>query len=343
MHNRRIQLWIAAGCLCASAVAGVPAIAAGAGGSAPAVTTNAATNVNSSGATLNGSVNPNGEQTSYAFDYGTSTAYGQETPFTSAGSGSASMAESAALSGLTPGTTYHYRIVANNATGKSLGVDETFTTPTPAPSAPAPTASTGPASQLSTTAVRVNGTLNAKGQSTTYYFQYGPTTAYGLQTPSAGVGSGTSNVAVHATLGGLTQASAYHYRLVAQSAGGTTYGADQTVLVGPTQSHVAFMGRMGFVSPGAIIGVEAGCFGGATPCTGHVTMTAQHGGALLGQRNFYIAPNSGGFQNIGLDDTGKQLLKENSVWHLLPVTVTITTTQGQTTTQTMTLARWVWH
>lgn len=343
MRKRRIQLWIASGCICAGAIAGIPAIATGAGGTAPAVTTSAATNVNSSGATLTGSVNPDGEQTSYAFDYGTSSTYGQETPFTSAGAGSASEPASAALSGLTPGTTYHFRIVANSAAGTSVGGDETFTTPTPTPSTPAPAVTTGPASQRSTTSVHVNGTLDAHGQSTTYYFQYGPTTAYGLQTPPSSAGSGTSNVAVAATLSGLTQATAYHYRLVAQSAGGTTYGGDQTVLVGPTQSHVAFMGRMGFVSPGAIIGVEAGCFGGATPCTGHVTMTAQSGGALLGQRNFYIAPNSGGFQNIGINAIGKQLLTHNSVWRLLPVTVKVTTTAGQTTTQTMTLARWVWH
>ena len=95
------------------------------------------------------------------------------------------------------------------------------------------------------------------------------------------------------------------------------------------------------MSPGGIIGVEAGCFGGQTPCAGHVTMT--HDGAVIGQRNFNIPPNSGGFQNLALSARGKQLLKGSGVFHLLAVTVSVTTTAGQRTAQVMHLARWVWH
>jgi hypothetical protein len=103
------------------------------------------------------------------------------------------------------------------------------------------------------------------------------------------------------------------------------------------------MGHMGFVSPGGIIGVEAGCFGGVTPCQGHVSMSAVDGGQLLGERNFYIAPKAGGFQNLEINSTGKQMLRNNGVWHLLQVNVVVTTTTGQRTSQTMTLARWIWH
>ena len=101
------------------------------------------------------------------------------------------------------------------------------------------------------------------------------------------------------------------------------------------------MGRMGFVSPGGIIGVEAGCFGGTTTCNGHVTMS--HNGVVIGQRNFSIAPSSGGFQNIGLSSFGKSLLRFNRVFALLKVSVNVTTTTGQRTQQVMALARWVWH
>ena len=343
MRKSRIRLWLASGCVCAAAIAAIPTIADGASGSPPAVTSAAATNVTSGGATLNGNVNPNGQDSSYAFDWGTTSGYGHETPFASAGTGTTAQPVSAAIASLSPSTTYHFRVIAKSAAGTSTGDDESFTTSTAKPTIPAPSASTGAASQLTNTSVRVNGSLNPKGQATTYYFQYGTTTGYGLQTRPVDAGSGTATEAVHAVLGALTPKTTYHYRLVAEDAGGPAYGADHSVAVGPAQAHVAFMGHMGFVSPGGIIGVEAGCFAGATACQGHVTMTAVHGGAVLGQRNFYISAGTGGFQNVGINATGKQLLKQNGVWHLLQVNVHVTTTAGQSLSQTMTLARWTWH
>jgi len=107
------------------------AIAAHTGGAtqqAPEATTNAASNVTSSGATLNGSVNPRGAATTYKFDYGTSTSYGNSTTAASAGSGTSAVNKSANLSGLAASTTYHYRIKATNSTGTSFGADKTFTT-----------------------------------------------------------------------------------------------------------------------------------------------------------------------------------------------------------------------
>jgi hypothetical protein len=133
--------------------------------------------VNSSGATLNANVNPNGEDTTYAFDWGTSTSYGHETSFTSAGSGSTAKTVSAALAALSPSTTYHFRVIAKNAGGTTTGNDASFTTTAPKPSTPAPSASTGSAGQISDTAVRVNGSVNPHGQATTYFFQYGTSSA----------------------------------------------------------------------------------------------------------------------------------------------------------------------
>jgi hypothetical protein len=99
-------------------------------GQAPAVTTNAASAVTSSGATVGGSVNPEGQSTTYRFDYGTSTSYGSSVPSPagSAGSGTSAVTESASLTGLRPGTVYHYRIEATNAAGTTFGADKTFTT-----------------------------------------------------------------------------------------------------------------------------------------------------------------------------------------------------------------------
>lgn len=98
------------------------------GGTAPTVTTTAATGITSTAATLNGTVNPNGQSTTYYFQYGTTTAYGTNTTSTSAGSGSTSVAVSANLSGLAPSTTYHFRLVATNASGTTNGLDQSFTT-----------------------------------------------------------------------------------------------------------------------------------------------------------------------------------------------------------------------
>ncbi|HEX8770595.1 MAG TPA: hypothetical protein VF711_07500, partial [Acidimicrobiales bacterium] len=78
-------------------------------------------------ATLEGGVDPKGNAATWHFEYGTTDAYGQ-----TAGSGTVSPgtngAVSADIAGLTPGTTYHYRLVASNAGGTAESIDRTFTT-----------------------------------------------------------------------------------------------------------------------------------------------------------------------------------------------------------------------
>jgi hypothetical protein len=80
-------------------------------------------------ATLRGTVNPDGTEVSECkFEYGTSTSYGQSAPCSSApGSGLSPAAVSAAITGLTNKTTYHFRITATNAGGSGKGSDQTFT------------------------------------------------------------------------------------------------------------------------------------------------------------------------------------------------------------------------
>ena len=90
-----------------------------------------------------------------------------------------------------------------------------------------PVATTGGATALGAGAAKVEGSLNGHSQPTTYRVDYGPTTAYGAS--SAGdAGSGSSNVPVSVTLGGLSPNTIYHYRLVAINGTDTAAGADAT-------------------------------------------------------------------------------------------------------------------
>ncbi len=97
-------------------------------GTAPTVTTAAATGVTATAATLKGSVNPQSAPTSYHFEYGTSTAYGQTTAEHPLAAGTTPVNVSADLTGLIPSTTYHFRLVATSASGTTAGSDLTFTT-----------------------------------------------------------------------------------------------------------------------------------------------------------------------------------------------------------------------
>jgi hypothetical protein len=82
---------------------------------------------------MTGTVTPNLRSTQYHFEYGTTTAYGSSTPDGDAGAGGAAVPVSAPATGLTPATTYHYRLVATSADGTAAGADMTFTTANPLP------------------------------------------------------------------------------------------------------------------------------------------------------------------------------------------------------------------
>lgn len=99
----------------------------------PPVTTVSATSVSSNTATVNGTVNPNGHSTTYYFQYGRDSFYGQTTPGTSAGSGTNAVAANYSLTDLIPGSTYHFRIYAINSCGAAYGSNLTFRTEGEAP------------------------------------------------------------------------------------------------------------------------------------------------------------------------------------------------------------------
>ena len=103
---------------------------------APTATTLAAEGLKETEATLKGTVNPGGEATEYSFEYGTDTHYGQKTATATLSVSGGNQGVSATLKGLTPGTEYHFRLVAKNKQGPAEGLDHSFKTTSPAAKEP---------------------------------------------------------------------------------------------------------------------------------------------------------------------------------------------------------------
>jgi len=213
----------------------------------PSATTEAASSVGETTATLKGQVNPNGAETKYQFEYGETTAYGSKVPATaeSAGSGTTNVAVSKAISGLKGNTTYHYRVSGTNTFGTTPGLDKTFTTPK------LPTVTTEGAYAATETEVILAGSVNPNGTSTNYQFEYGTTTSYGSVVPTQPelAGAGTTSVPLSVYLSGLKAGTIYHYRLEANNSGGlpvygldktfTTMNRPQTKITSPTPTYLA--------------------------------------------------------------------------------------------------------
>ena len=125
------------GSISGAVVAGAPGIGGPSNASGNAYTYTQS--IRSHGATLTGGIYPNGLDTTWSVQYGTSTAYGQQTTPSDSGAGTAPVAVTGYLLSLSPNTTYHYRLVAQNSSGTTYGYDYTFTTP--AATATDPTAS----------------------------------------------------------------------------------------------------------------------------------------------------------------------------------------------------------
>jgi hypothetical protein len=155
-----------------------------------------------------------------------------------------------------------------------------------AASAAAPTATTLGAAQITITAATLTGNVNPHGVATTYYFQYGTTTAYGSRTPSTAVGKGTATVAAAAQVTGLAPNTRYHYRLIAHNADGTDAAGDRTFRT-PRQP----LGLALNAAPNPVV------FGGATTLAGNLSGTGNSGRAVQLQQNPF--PFTSGFTNVG--------------------------------------------
>jgi phosphodiesterase/alkaline phosphatase D-like protein len=224
---RRFRLFIV-GALVLGAL--VPAVALAA--SSPTVETGAATKVATGSAVLTGTVNPNGAATGYTFDYGTSTALGAVTPSKRAGHGNKVVDVKQSIGGLTPGTTYYYRLDALSTKGGTSGQVRTFKTTGPPP----PGAVTGTATAVGSTTATINGTIDTNGAATSWNVQYGTTTNYGVNTTPQTVADSATPVPVAVQLSGLAPLTLFHYRIVADHSGNSIgAGADGTFFTEPAK------------------------------------------------------------------------------------------------------------
>jgi hypothetical protein len=186
-----------------------------------------ATEVEPTSATLNATINPEGpEATKYHFEYGTTTAYGESTPEVELTGGPfEDQSVSAPITGLEPRTTYHFRVVAENAAKEtSFGPDQTFTTLPPV------SIDQTSVSNVNATSARLEAELNPHGVASEYRFEYGISTAYGTNVPipDGSVGSGSSDTTVENLIQELLPSTTYHYRVVAHNELGTVIGPDRS-------------------------------------------------------------------------------------------------------------------
>jgi hypothetical protein len=215
--------------LLASLAAFAVAVGVAGAASSPTVTTGAASNIRNTSAALTGSVNPNGAATQYFFEYGPTTAYGAATTHHSAGSGTKLVAVRLSISSLLPGTTYHYRLIAQNVFGTTTGRDRSFKTT----GHPLPGVFTGGVTNVSAFGATLTGAVLPNGATTSWFFQYSAGAPF-VSTPGGSVSgsSGTTNVSQN--LGGLAPGFTYQYRLVGVRGSTTFYGPFQVFSTFPT-------------------------------------------------------------------------------------------------------------
>lgn len=144
---------------------------------APTVSTQSATNIQNSSATILGSVNPNGLYTdAISFEYGLTTSYGLvQGSNTDYLSGTNQSQVQATLTNLNSNTTYHYRIKAKNAVDYSLGNDMTFTTTSGTPII----SNFIYRDSLNSNTLRFFTEINPNGSPTTVTFEHGTTMSLG--------------------------------------------------------------------------------------------------------------------------------------------------------------------
>lgn len=153
-------------------------------------------------------------------------------------------------------------------------------------SAAKPAVSTGDAKSVTYDSATLGGSINPNGEATSYYFQYGPTRAYGGQSAIGSAGAGAKNVQVAVPIAGLQPLTIYHYRLVAVNGAGTTLGGDHTFQTTKVPLSLAIL-----ASP------DPAVFGGPVVIQGTLSGTNNAGRQVILQGDPF--PYTGGFAQIG--------------------------------------------
>jgi hypothetical protein len=167
---------------------------------------------------------------------------------------------------------------------------------------------TGPPSKLSTRSATATGTISPNARATTWFIQYGTTTAYGKRTATATLAAGTAADAVKAVLSGLKPHSLVHYRIAATNADGTRFGADATLRTG-SFSGVTIGSRSPAASSRGRISLTLACPRGTSgPCKGTVMITT--GRKRLGQASFTIAAGHRTTVRLKLTARARSLLRK---------------------------------
>jgi hypothetical protein len=208
----------------------------------PIVESESFSELTSTSAKLEATVNPSYQETTCKFEYSTKALLppGETTTEpcpASLGTGGGGVGTSVVLAGLELGTTYYYRVVAENATPPAqVGAIQSFATL----AKPLVT----PKEVLSIT--RVTATVSAKidpeGSSTTYRVNYGETSGYGEHSAEIQAGAGFGEETVQAGLVGLTPDTTYHYAVVVTNQAGTVTSPDETFTTPPPTPPIAATG-----------------------------------------------------------------------------------------------------
>jgi hypothetical protein len=162
----------------------------------------------------------------------------------------------------------------------------TLALPTAALSAPPPAVATGAARAVSYGSVTLTGAIDPRGSNTSYYFQYGPTKAFGAQTALADAGAGTRSTVVSVAVGGLQPLTVYYYRLIAVNATGAATGGDRAFKTTKVPLSLAIL-----VAPKPTV------FGATATVQGTLSGTGNAGRAVVLQQNPF--PYTAGFADVG--------------------------------------------